>query len=194
MKHLDLMLDLETYGKGPLAAIAQISAVPFSRTRDLNTIIPFNSFISLAENEKRGLKADDDTLAWWASQDEAAIKMVIERAHASTTTLEEALYAFSSYINQLKATYNVDSVLVWGNGSVFDNRILSTAYNMCGIPVPWKYNADRDLRTLIDVGESIGLYPKKLPFVGMQHNAIDDCLHQIKQVLFVYRFLESPGE
>lgn len=194
MKHIDLMLDLETYGKGPLTAIAQISAVPFSRTSDLRTVIPFNSFISLAENEKRGLKSDEDTLAWWASQDDAAIKMVIERAHASTTTLDEALYAFASYINVLKATYNVESVLVWGNGSVFDNRILQTAYQVCGIPTPWKYNADRDLRTLIDIGESIGLFPKKLPFVGLQHNAIDDCLHQIKQALFVYRFFQNAGE
>jgi len=62
---------------------------------------------------------------------------------------------------------------LWGNGSTFDNVILSNAYRAIGVKQPWDFWNDRCYRTLKS------LYPHvKLERSGVAHNALDDAKSQ----------------
>lgn len=65
----------------------------------------------------------------------------------------------------------------WGNGSTFDITILEAWFNAVGVRCPWKFWNVRDVRTAVDL---LGINPKEFTRDGTYHNALDDCLHQIK--------------
>jgi hypothetical protein len=46
---------------------------------------------------------------------------------------------------------------VWGNGATFDNVILRASYERELIPCLWHFWNDRDVRTIVELGRSLGL-------------------------------------
>lgn len=75
-------------------------------------------------------------------------------------------------------------------GSTFDNVILRGAYERAGKICPWLFWNDHDVRTLVNLGRSIGFDPKKdMPFIGDQHNALADARHQAKYVSAIWQKL-----
>ncbi|ENO08979.1 exonuclease family protein [Escherichia coli O157:H43 str. T22] len=70
-------------------------------------------------------------------------------------------------------------VQVWGNGANFDNTILRRSYERQGIPCPWRYYNDRDVRTIVELGKAIDFDARTaIPFEGERHNALDDARYQ----------------
>lgn len=55
--------------------------------------------------------------------------------------------------------------------------VLSMGFNAVGVRCPWKFWNVRDVRTAVDL---LGINPKEFTRDGTYHNALDDCLHQIK--------------
>ncbi|MEM8467778.1 3'-5' exonuclease, partial [Morganella morganii] len=98
----------------------------------------------------------------------------------------DALLGLSSFVSEFCG----EQVQVWGNGSSFDNVILRSAYENCGITPFWKHWNDRDVRTIVELGRNAGIDPKKdFPFVGEAHNALDDALHQVNYVVAIHQHL-----
>ena len=71
--------------------------------------------------------------------------------------------------------------------------ILGNAFNRFDFVTPWKFWNDRDVRTVVELGQSyFNFYPKRdMPFTGVRHNAVDDAKHQVKYVhAILTRFLQ----
>lgn len=161
---LDLIIDIETLGTGPAAAVISIGAVKYDRTSGQITD-KFYAAISRADAEKYGTTTQS-TLDWWAKQDMRASAAAFSGKELSVTVAER----FAQFARGTKP---------WGNGSVFDVVIMETLFNAHGIKCPWLFWNIRDLRTLVDLAEYVAAFDKKsVPFEGIQHHALHDAVHE----------------
>lgn len=168
---LDVMVDLETMGRGPGCAIVAIGAVQFDlRKGEIGD--QFYATIDLESCVKQGLTLDPDTIMWWMGQGDEARKALTR----NTMPLPIALDAFTLFLQGCGA---LNEIKVWGNGPSFDNAILSRAYEVCGIEQPWKFWNDRCFRTLRAMFPSVE--PDKRE--GVHHNALDDALYQVEHLI-----------
>lgn len=161
----DVMVDLETMGNGPQAAITAIGAMEFARgSADLGE--SFYVTIDLESSVAHGGVMDASTVLWWMQQSEAA------RAEFKRKGMDivDALCKFDAWL-QRRAPKK--ELRIWGNGATFDNVILRSAYVNCLLPVPWMYYNDRCYRTMKNEHPEV-------PFrsVGVAHNALDDAKAQ----------------
>lgn len=173
----DIMLDIETMGCSTNASIMSIGACYFNpRTGEIGDT--FHEQVSIATN---GV-IDASTVIWWMSQsDEARAKF---KDNENAPHITSVLASLSGFIRP--------NSKVWGNGVAFDNVIIRSAYENWQLPVPWKFWNDRDVRTIVDLGESIGINPKKdMPFDGVKHDALADAIHQAKYVSMIIKKLRG---
>jgi hypothetical protein len=168
MKHV--MLDLETMGCGHRAAIVAIGAVEFNpHTEELGDT--FYRTISLENAMAAGLTVDGSTVLWWMKQGDSARREITN----AVKPLQVALNDFSHWMGP-----NRDAL--WGNGSNFDNRILREAYEAVNMNCCWHWAVDRDMRTICELGKSLGINTLDVVREGIHHNALDDAIYQAKVV------------
>ena len=166
----DVMLDLETMGNGPQAAIIAIGAVEFD--------IPaqqigerFYTVIDLESAVTSGGVMDASTVLWWLKQSDAA-RAAFDRGG---NHIAVALQQFAGWMeNRAKR----DDVRVWGNGAAFDNVILASAYRLNGTPQPWQFWNDRCYRTVKAQHPEV-----KMQRNGTHHNAADDAESQARHLI-----------
>ncbi|EPU1949233.1 exonuclease [Escherichia coli] len=170
-----LMIDLETMGKKSNAPIVVIGAVFFDpQTGEIGPT--FYIVISLVDAMDTGAVPDGSTIEWWLAQSSEARSAIL----VDQVKLVDALIQFREFINEYS---DEKFVQVWGNGATFDNTILRTSYERLNIPCPWRYYNDRDVRTIVELGKTIGFDARTvIPFEGVRHHALDDARHQAKYV------------
>ncbi|SEQ87874.1 protein of unknown function [Faunimonas pinastri] len=93
----------------------------------------------------------------------------------------EVLREFHSWAHPLIGS----ETMVWSHGLTFDLPILSHALYKEGIPPLWGHRAGRDTRTLFWLAGGV----PEVPFEGVKHSPLDDCKHQVKQVIEAYRIV-----
>ena len=175
MKPNHVMIDLETMGLIPGCALVSIGAVVFDPRYNIVTKETFYSELDYMAQQEDGLFLCTETMAWWEDQPPN-----VQEALYGLDDLKEQLIAFSKWLPQ--------DCKVWGNGATFDISILEHCYRVCGLTVPWKFWNIRDCRTVKDMYESArGGFDKKVG--GVQHNALDDAIHQAKYINFMWRNL-----
>lgn len=179
-----LMIDLETMGKKANAPIVSIGAVFFNPATG-STGGEFYASVSLESSMLFGCNPDAETIIWWLKQSPEARSAI---TMSDALPLIDALELLSDFISE---NSDVGSdVQVWGNGASFDNVILRSSYNRAEIECPWKYWNDRDVRTITEIGNAIGINPRyDIPFEGDMHNALSDARHQVKYVSAIWREL-----
>ncbi|GJA87809.1 exonuclease [Aeromonas rivipollensis] len=186
----NVMLDLETMGKGPRAAIVTIGAVFFDpMTGELGA--EFEAHIHLSDSARFG-EMDPDTVLWWLEQgDEARAALKPSVKHCSLSDALARLYEWMQNGNK----GGKPDLQVWGNGAGFDNVILRNAYQETRMPLGWAFWNDRDVRTIVELGRHmLGFDPKKdMPFEGVAHRALDDAKHQARYVSAIYQALMVGG-
>ncbi|HIB7267520.1 TPA: 3'-5' exoribonuclease domain-containing protein, partial [Escherichia coli] len=167
-----LMIDLETMGKNPDAPIISIGAIFFDpQTGDMGP--EFSKTIDL---ETAGGVIDRDTIKWWLKQSREAQSAIM----TDEIPLDDALLQLREFIDENSGEFFVQ---VWGNGANFDNTILRRSYERQGIPCPWRYCNDRDVRTIVELGKAVDFDARTaIPFEGERHNALDDARYQAKYV------------
>ncbi|EEV6946295.1 exonuclease [Escherichia coli] len=170
-----LMIDLETMGKKSNAPIVVIGAVFFDpQTGEIGPT--FYIVISLVDAMDTGAVPDGSTIEWWLAQSSEARSAIL----VDQVKLVDALIQFREFINEYS---DEKFVQVWSNGATFDNTILRTSYERLNIPCPWRYYNDRDVRTIVELGKTIGFDARTvIPFEGVRHHALDDARHQAKYV------------
>ena len=161
MKHI--MLDLETMGTAPNAAIVAIGAVPFNALGVFQNY-SFYKTIALSSAVNWGGVIDPKTVTWWLQQNDAARNELV----SAEGDMFDALREFSTWLHQF------EPCCVWGNGSDFDNVILSNAYLRNELKIPWDYRNNRCYRTFSNMMPHV----TKTPFMGVRHRAIDDAVYQ----------------
>jgi hypothetical protein len=157
----DVMIDVETLGKGPNSVFPVLSAYRF----DLKTGRVGDCFyrnIDVNDQIYNGRDVDGDTIAWWFRQGQTPRDELMKDGDLLSKVLED----FKCFINPTDK--------VWANGIDFDLAILRNAYQQ---KTPWEYWNQRDMRTVVKLS---GINTKHIPFEGEKHCAKDDCIHQIK--------------
>lgn len=179
----DVMVDLETKGNKPGCIILSIGAVFFDpMTGELGD--EHYQIVRTAGQEEMGLHEDASTMAWWDKQVPAARKVLDEAAH-SPIGLVEALDAFTDFL----APAGLGAVKVWGNGSDFDNAILTVAYMATQREIPWKFWNNRCFRTLKALAPSIEMQKSLLA-----HNALNDAIMQAEHACKIFARLRGDSE
>ena len=172
----DVMLDLETLSTRPHAVILVIAAIKFERNsswpekvdeKELDKLDTFYRRITINSCLRRDLHIDEETRKWWNKQP-AEIKYE-SLENPDRITLEQALTEFRDWFGTNPKTH------IWGNGSGFDCSILGEAYKRCDMDIPWKFWMERDLRTIMDIGN---VNNRSLPQYNM-HHALYDAYRQV---------------
>ncbi|MSL20666.1 exonuclease [Escherichia coli] len=174
-----LMIDLETMGKNPDAPIISIGAIFFDpQTGDMGP--EFSKTIDL---ETAGGVIDRDVIKRWLKQSREAQSAIM----TDEIPLDDALLQLREFIDENSGEFFVQ---VWGNGANFDTTILRRSYERQGIPCPWRYYNDRDVRTIVELGKAIDFDARTaIQFEGERHNALDDARYQAKYVSVIWQKL-----
>lgn len=169
-----VMVDLETLGTSSNSVIISIGAVAFYPYRLLdegrrNQSFASSSIFFTAVDKQScldvGLVIDIETELWWSKQPEEAKAQFV-----NPVSLTVALTALSSFINGCDA--------LWGNGSDFDNVILSNAYKACRFKQPWSHRANRCYRTMK------AMFPQvEVKRYELKHHALEDAKYQVRHLM-----------
>jgi len=176
-----VMIDLETWGTLPGAALRSIGAVTFSPYGEAHEEQSFYANIDRKSCESHGLIVDPGTEAWWSRQSIEAQ----DRLTHDCKWLEFVCFDFAKWWQDVDGTY------VWSNGANFDEVLWRVACERTKRPTPWKYWNVRDTRTCWHLAR---LNHKAIPFDGVQHDAIADARHQAKCVTRAYAMLGLKAE
>lgn len=165
----NIMVDIETIGTGPGCIILSIGAVAFDPNK--NQIgSKFYRVVNYQSCKRIGLFADPRTLQWWDMQSSQSRNIIKQSKSKDAQNIFDVLMDFNNYIKM----YNKNNdVMLWGNGSDFDNAILQYTYARLAICPEWKYYNNRCFRTLCS------LFPKQdIKRIGVYHRADDDAMSQ----------------
>lgn len=173
----DVMIDLETMGNGPDAAIVQIGGIYFNReTGDFGE--QFSARISLADAVSYGGRIDAMTVEWWMQQSEAARNSLLATPRES---MLHAMHRLNEFLESAEA--------IWSHAT-FDFVIVMETLKRLGMKPKFSFRAARDLRTLVDLS---GVNLRSYERVGTHHDALDDCAFQIKYTVDALKRLKvSP--
>ena len=173
-----ISIDIETMSTAPTAAIASIGACRFAIGGDgIGDWIgdTFHMHVSLANCQRHGLTIDASTVLWWIKQGDDA-KAALLGGQQDAAPLVTALEALANFIDATDDG-GPEKPTIWANGASFDLPILANAYRTVGMPLPWKFWEERDLRTLKGLSPDL-----RIERSGTHHNALDDALHQARLV------------
>ena len=184
---IDIMTDIETLGTNADSTIIQISAIAFDiRTGEHLSV--FNEIADVSKNKE--IKVTGDTIKWWLKTNKELFSELINGGENSS---EGVLAHFNGW---LKAqTPDSKNLYLWGNGILFDNKMIQHQLESNGFEYPIYYKNDRDVRTIVDLAsaklgcsESI-LKDRFKDYSLVEHNALDDVKYQISLVVGCYNEL-----
>lgn len=171
----NIMLDLETMGNGPTAAIVAIGAVCFDL--EAGELGPtYYNRVSLEDAARHGGTIDASTVLWWLKQSDEARHELI-RDDVVEISLYRATELFSRWVHE----HAEEEVAVWGNGASFDNVILRSAYQSLGTQVPWKWWNDRCYRTI-----KAERPDTPCERIGAHHHALSDAITQARHLIAIF--------
>lgn len=181
--YVHVMVDLETMGKKHNAPIVAIGAVLFDpATGSIGE--SFYKVVCLESSVNWGAVIDPSTVIWWLKQSSEARSAIV---NDDAIPLQDALLQFREFVSDNVAGGS-KKAQVWGNGASFDNSILRSAYDCIAEDYPWEYWNDRDVRTMVELGQAISFDPKTtIPFEGSRHNALADAIHQARYVSAIWQ-------
>lgn len=167
------MIDLETLGVEPDCVIMTLGAIKFDPFTDAEPHSGLYLRCDVDEQTAMGRTIDDNTLAWWAKQDDA---------------IKEEAFGDHDRVSMDELTRSINKFCVgldvlWCQGPLFDYAILQNLYKQVGKPCPWNYWQIRDSRTLFAMMPSD---PRKAIQESL-HNALADCYYQAKCVQQSYK-------
>lgn len=157
------MIDLETLGTKPGAAIKQIGWALFNEELQEPVILSGLIHLDLQNCLDCGLVTDASTIEWW-----------LEQGKEARDSMTKPGIKLSKALDELDTVWRiVGASQVWAKPPGFDIAILDVAYRKLGRTAPWPHNKVRCMRTLLD------LVPKGKTFKPVvAHNAEHDSIAQ----------------
>lgn len=194
----DLMIDIETLGTKPGSVILSIGAVPFNleswEVAEMQE--GFHQKISIASSILSGFNIEQGTLDWWRQQDTNATRESFDTLgyNGKPDAISGVLRGFSWFVNSISEKFDDGKckIRVWGNGPTFDIAHLEKAYEMVEMKdlIPWSYNRIRDVRTILDLAQTIsGFDHKEEEFIGTKHIALDDAYNEALNVVKAFKHI-----
>lgn len=188
-----VMVDLETLGTGNDAHILSIGAVKFDKTGILNK---FHTGVELDSCKEAGREITASTVAWWLDLTCTTPAAWLAWKKLDKAPLWNALDGFSQWcatkvefgelgFKKSGVPVQPEPPALWGNGASFDNVILRSAFDACGLKFPVPFHLDRCYRTLKAMAPEI-----KLERTGIHHSAVDDAESQALHLIRICKDLE----
>lgn len=170
-KMLDVMVDIETTGLRPdRNHIIQIAAVRF----DFETGEVDSNFFNRCMWPSVPHRAwQESTRTWWMGKNQKVFQDIQKRMEEPQTVMQD----FADW-----AGYQHEEPLrFWGKPVSFDYSFIDSYFHDLGIMNPFHYRYTVDLNSFRR-GRKLtsDFVPDEIQFDGDAHNAIFDCLHQIK--------------
>lgn len=171
------MVDIETLGLSPGCVVLSIGAVRFNAIDDPigATDDVFYAEIDRSSAEAAGLTVDPDTEDWWRGQDGFDTDSLLGN---DGLELEDALASLAGYIG--------DADEIWANSPAFDCSVLEAAYEAVGLPAPWEFYQERDVRTVRALPGAVELEQE-----GREHHALADAKHQAREVAETFQVIQN---
>lgn len=177
----EVMVDIETLGLMPGAAIISIGAVSLYRGLPRGRFVDeYYSTISIESNVKAHMIVDANTVQWWINGGQPA------GAKSALTFLEPlptALTQFGMWYEKQEAG------AIWGNGASFDLVLLEAAYYATGLTCPWKFHQHRCFRTM---RSEFAQVPRVAPEIA--HDALSDAKAQATQLQDIWALIDGRRE
>lgn len=189
-RRIDVMVDIETLGNKTNSTIFQIGAIAFD-IRTGKHIDRFNRIADIEENEQQ-LQVSASTLKWWLKTNKELFEELLNSGGGSS---EDIVLEFNTWIVGIQNYYGVDNVYLWGNGILFDNKMLQFHMENLGVHYPIHFRNDRDVRTLLELTSfKTGLSERDIKDAVkdeelVAHNAYDDVVKQINIAHKCYKVL-----
>jgi hypothetical protein len=187
MGRIDIMVDIETLGTESDSTIFQIAAISF----DILTGKQIDTFNGIADISKNSyLTVDGSTLKWWLNANKELLTELLNKGVGSS---EELLEDFHRWLK--RQSKDTKDLYLWGNGILFDNKMIQAQFKNECLEYPIYYKNDRDVRTIVDLaGAKLGISEKELKdkFTDeslVHHDAFDDVRYQISLVTGCHNIL-----
>lgn len=140
---VDIMTDIETLGKGDKTTVFQVAACMFNiETGEI--IDTFNQTIDISKD--KSIPVDGDTLLWWLNTDKELLTKLL---NSGTVSQKDLFDNFRVWIMQF--SMSIKDVFLWGNGMLFDNKLIQSKMQEYDIEYPIFYRNDRDMRTIVEL-------------------------------------------
>lgn len=165
----DVMIDLETMGLGPKAAIVSIGAVRFDKTQILDK---FYCTVDLEDAVNCGLELDASTVLFWLNQSKEAQSALQSEFNLP---LRVALISLNKFITASDTNH------IWANGYK-DFQWLESASRATDLELDWHYSRERDFRTFKAMHPTIQIEDESIA-----HRAIDDALWQARYIMEILK-------
>jgi DNA polymerase III epsilon subunit-like protein len=156
----ELMIDIETLSTRHDAAIISIAAIFFNI--DTKQIARPYFYEEIDHVSLNAFHQDPKTLAWWAKQEKPILN--------GSCTIENALQNLITYIK------NQPPSRIWAKSPSFDCNIIKYACSHFDLEWPIPFWSERDVRTIQDIAQLPNSFTAT-------HDAIEDCLSQIRTVI-----------
>lgn len=166
-----ISVDLETLGTHVDSQILSIGACEFDiKTGDI--LREFYVVIDLTDFPvEQHLKVTPGTLDFWLNQPAEARDAIFSKGIRKVSELQ-AINELSLWLRQYDKEFEI-----WANGTKFDLGMLEESYREFMVPVPWKFNVDRCMRTLRKFAG-----PANINYNGIAHHALHDAIWQAKYI------------
>ena len=192
-QRVDIMTDIETLGKDDGAPVFQISAVKF----DICTgkiISTFNETVDISNMKN----IEGGTLLWWLNTNKELLSELLNKGKKTGYSEEDVVRHFVDWVNtDMNNSAKRKTAYLWGNGVLFDNRLIKNKCQQYGIEYPIHYRNDRDMRTIVELAayktgfESEYAYRESFPNIGKKHDAFDDVTFQVKVLCKAFDVLQN---
>lgn len=192
MKHI--MVDIETLSTAVNAAVLSIGAVEFD---PMSGKIEREFYRELDLSAQKNRHIDASTVQWWVKQclvntDNIAF---LTKPDSHKNILTFVLFELGSFItgnedNYVERAEGYEKIAVWACDPDFDLAILADLYKEHNLPTPWKYSEPKSVRTVRMLTQSAGM---EIPEIEADHNALNDCIRQAKEVSYFIANLQHYG-
>ena len=188
-QRIDIMVDLETLGRSGEYTVFQIGAVAFNIiTGEVLDTLDISSDIT----KDKDFRVDPETLMWWLKTDKELLFNILENNNSIDSY--DMFDYFKWWTLSLKNS-GLTNIYLWGNGILFDNKIIQDKMEQYKLDYPIHYRNDRDLRTVIDLtANKLGITEDELKEKFnddnlTKHNGLDDAKYQVKMLVYCWKIL-----
>lgn len=182
-----LMVDIESLGND---CICQIGMCSF----DIETGEVFNQYRINIDFDTISGSPNPSTVKWWLQQSKEVQDSVLNSRSYGTRGETEGTFKMFDVDSELEVFKLVDNVFsehkrIWSHAT-FDFVSIMNVFKRLGIKPKFSWKHAMDIRTLVNLART-EVKGFMIDRVGVQHDALNDCLTQVKYVVAAYNKLKG---
>lgn len=192
MSYNHVMIDLETLDTKPTAAIVSIGAVRFDLLEQ-KLADEFYRVVEIESCMSMGLTVGSSTIKFWTQQSKEARDIFSDKAQITdSSSIQQALQGLTYFLSINPSGEAPSYPILWGNPAMFDNAILTNAYQRCILPYPVDRRNNRCYATIKRTFDPQNLLIPKIEN-RVEHHALDDAKFQAQHLINIITAMRSAS-